>query len=133
MLSLYQAERTRAEEQLHHVTAETRAQLQQKDAQLEQKTGQIQQKDAELGQARTQLQQKTTELDSVQQSLQVLTITVKLRFTLFQTVQPSRFERDSPAFGKIVPRPALTIFGTQFVPLWIVPLATIYTLAVFMI
>ena len=54
MLSLYQAERTRAEEQL-------------------------QQKDTELGQARTQLQQKTTELDSVQQSLQVLTITVAVK------------------------------------------------------
>ena len=59
MLSLYQAERTRAEEQ------------------LQQKDDQIQQNVTELGQARTQLQQKTTELDSVQQSFQVLTDTVK--------------------------------------------------------
>ena len=85
MLSFYQAERTRAEEQLHRVTAETRAQLQQKDDriqqneaelchkanQLQQKDGQIWQNETELGQARTQLQQKTTELNSVQQSLQV--------------------------------------------------------------
>ena len=66
MLSLYQAERTRAEEQLH-----------QKDNQIQQNEAEILQKDAELGQARTQLQQQTTELDNVQESLQVLTITVK--------------------------------------------------------
>ena len=59
MLSLYQAKRSSAEEQ-----------LQQKDVLIRQNV-------TELGQARTQLQQKTTELDSVQQSLQVLTITVE--------------------------------------------------------
>ena len=64
MLLLYQAERTRAEEQLQQFTAETRAQLQQKDDQL-------QQKDDQLGHARTQLQQKNVELNSVQQNLQV--------------------------------------------------------------
>ena len=82
MLSLYQAERTRAEEQLHHVTAETRAQLHQKDHQIQQKDARIRQNEAELGKARTQLQQKTTELDSVQQSLQVLIVTVKPSISL---------------------------------------------------
>ena len=78
ILILYQAERTRAEEQLQQFTAETRAQLQQKDDQLQQKDHQIEQKDAqiqlkdvELGQARTQLRQKNVELNSVQQNLQV--------------------------------------------------------------
>ena len=33
-----------------------------------------------------------------------------------QTVQPSRFERDSPAFGNIVPRPAQNMIGTPHVP-----------------
>ena len=71
MLLLYQAERTRVEEQLQQITAETRAQLQQKDDQIEQKDAQIQLNAAELGQARTQLQQKNDELNSVKQNLQV--------------------------------------------------------------
>ena len=66
ILSLYQAERTRAEDQ-----------LQQKDVLIRQRNAQLQQNEIEIGQARTQLQQKTTELNSVQQRLQVLTITVK--------------------------------------------------------
>ena len=32
-------------------------------------------------------------------------------------MQPSRFERDSPAMRETVPRPALTLIGTLFVPL----------------
>ena len=74
MLSLYQAERTRAEEQLQQKDAEIQqrdGQLQQKDSQIQQKEVQIRQKDTELGQARTQLQQKTAQLNSIQLSLQV--------------------------------------------------------------
>ena len=33
-----------------------------------------------------------------------------------------------PAFGKLIPRPALTIFGTQFVPLWIVYTTSYYNI-----
>ena len=67
--SIYQAERTRAEEQLHHVTAETSAQLQQKDGQIQwaenqilEKDNQILQNEAELEQSRTQLQEKDRQL-----------------------------------------------------------------------
>ena len=35
---------------------------------------------------------------------------------VYQTVQPSRFERDSPAFRNIVPRPAQNPIGTPHVP-----------------
>ena len=72
-LSLPQAERARAEE---HMTA----QLQEKDAHIEQQLAELQstqerlhQSEAELRQTRTQLHQKDTELNSVQLMLQVLT------------------------------------------------------------
>ena len=71
MLSLYQAERTRAEEQ-----------LQQKDAQIwnintklqqtrTRNDAQIQEKDAQIQQTIRELQQKTVDLNSVQQSNRV--------------------------------------------------------------
>ena len=85
MLSLYQAERTRAEEQLQQkdgVIRQRDAQLQENEAELQQKDDQIQQRNARILQNESHLQQKTTELDSVQQSLQVLTITVSGRSEL---------------------------------------------------
>ena len=42
----------------------------------------------------------------------------KIQETVSQTVQPSRFKRESPAFRRTDSRPTLTLFGTQFVPVY---------------
>ena len=66
VVTAIQAERARTEEQLHQQTAETRAQLEQKDAQIHQE----QVARAQLLENKRQL---TAELNSAQLRLQVLT------------------------------------------------------------
>ena len=72
----FQAERTRAEENLTSQVHQKDTEIQQQVAQLQEKEIQIHQREAELRQVRTQLQQKDTELNHIQQSFEVLYVSI---------------------------------------------------------
>ena len=72
----FQAERTRAKENLTSQVHQRDAEIQQQVAQLQEKEIQIHQREAELRQVRIQLQQKDTELNSIQQSFEVLYVSI---------------------------------------------------------